>query len=201
MRFSAHFFNTKKQTNYMLYAATIFALILIFPLYVSLFIAYDARYKKLYFGVYIFGAFKVLSGYFKPRDRKCGYLHLKNKAYYLKYSSVFKMDKSPVTLTAFTVTEVYSSAFLRQGEFSAVYGLSAFYYALQTASLIACGKFPYLKLKNNLYISSDGFTTFAFNAKISFCFNVFAIIINATENIIKKGVKSAKKRKQNCRSN
>lgn len=198
MRVATHFFVRKKQTNYMLYAATIFALILIFPLYVSLFVAYDARYKKLYFSVYIFGVFKVLSGYFKPRGTNGGYLHLKNKAYYVKYSYLLKMNKSPVTFTAFTITEEYSSVFMRQGEFMAVYGLSAFYYALQTASLIACDKYPYLGLKNNLYISSDGFINFAFNAKISFCFNALAIIINATENIIKKGAKSAKKRKQNC---
>lgn len=184
----------------MLYAATIFALILIFPLFVSLYIAYDARYKKLYFSVCIFGAFKVLSGYFKPRGTKGGYLHLKNKAYYVKYSSVLKMNKSPVTFSAFTVTEEFSSVFMRQGSFNAVYGFSALYYAVQTASCIVCENLPYLKLKNNLYINSDGFITFAFNAKISFCFNVLAIIINVTENLIKKGVKSAKKRKQNCGS-
>lgn len=184
----------------MVYAAVVVAVVLFLPVFISVYAAFDARCKKLYFAIYAFGKIKAICGYFKP-NLKGGYLHVGKKAYYLKYSSMLKMKKSPITLSAFTVTGFESNVFFSETSFAQVYSLTAIYLLAYGLSAVFCERYNSLKIKNNLFISDGGFIKFAFNANVNLVFCVFGIMVNAIKNLIKKGVKSAKKRKQNCRSN
>lgn len=199
MRLIAHFFYAKKQTNRMVHAAIIVALVLFLPIFVSAYLAFDARYKKLYFSVFLFGKIKALSGYFKPKFSG-GYLHAGDKAYFIKYSSVFKMKQSPLTLSAFTVTDFKTNIFISKTKFGFVYALTAGNILSSIVSSVICKKRRYLTVKNNLYVFDGEFENFAFNANVNFTFCIIGLIINVLKNLIKKGVKSAKKRKQNCGS-
>lgn len=192
MRKIAHFFYAKNQTNYMLYAVTAIALFLIIPIKATFYVVYDSRNKKIYFTAFLYEVIRVFSGYLRIVKNVGGYLHLKNKAFCIKYNSILKMDKSPITLKAFTLTEVLSESYVCQHSFSVISGITVSYLAIQSCSKLLQNKLPYLKLNNNLYINSKNVKRFSVNAKITILFNLFGLIINACENLIKKGVKDEK---------
>ena len=109
----------------MVLAVFIIMLILIVPLFFSLYFYYDISGKKVYYAVYLFKVIRLNSGYLLKRERGGFYLHLSNKKAVIlkpKLKSVF--NKRGNYLKYFSVVDIYvcSDAVL-----SSVYSLTFLY--------------------------------------------------------------------------
>jgi len=167
--------------------------ILIFPIITSLYFFVDFDSKKLFFAIFIFGKFKVLSGYAKLRDYNTIYLHLSdNRAIILNLSALKKFSGSSNINKAFNIDLI--SIYLDCGLYNAI---STFVF-IETYNLISLFM-PLFNLINNFNFNLNLINSYksliSIKCKLRLQFNLISIVLRFIANIITKGAGNAKRKR------
>ena len=169
----------------------VFAVILVFfPITVTVYTYYNKKQSKLYFAIYVFKHFLLVSGYFRARNAFSVYLHVKNKAYIIDINTIKNLTKgngggvffTPLSLFVYVDSAVNLSAL-------------SFLMLLNTAfSIFNAYKEQELYYFETYYALNLVDNNKNQNIKISFTFtfNLFCILRQIIANYIIKGVKIGK---------
>lgn len=180
----------------MVTAVFITIFILILPLIFSVYFYYDNDNKRVYFAVFIFGYFKILSGYIKGRIKGGIYIHLSEKrAIIVRLSALKNIGNGPNFLKVISVNSLY---YLIDVGTQYVWLLTYFSVLVKNTHAFASifdslGYYFNLFADLNVYQEEIGLKSIKFKLKLSF--NLIGIIILFITNYISKGIKNAKRKK------
>ena len=173
----------------------IFVTIIFLPIYISVYLYYDNKGKRLYFAIYLFNFVKILDGYVNRRKNGGVYVHVtETKAYVIDSELIKQLEGGSInvfptlTLKNLTITLDIGN---KNGQ---IVSILFVIFSL----IIKCGRvieheLPYLNLVTNLNIHDVNENFLALKSKTVICFNLFCILIKIFANLIKRGKQSAKK--------
>lgn len=172
-------------------------LLIIFPFFVNFYGYFSKKSKKLYFAIYLFSFFKIVSGYIELCNEGVLIHYKNNKAVLIYFNKVFGLRNKfkPIqdyNLTSFSsVLDVGKENFsINLLTFSMIYNLInnnfGWYFHHNK---------PYLKINNevNIFINNN---LLNFYVKTNVVFNILTILINLVKMLLEK-VLYGRKTKQN----
>ncbi len=178
----------------MVLAVFIFTLILIIPIFISVYLYYDHIDKRLYFAFYFYGVFKISAGYVVKRKRGGYYIHTKNKAYVFDYKALKNIKTSELELaSAFLLKTINLYCDIGIKNINLLINTVFVFRFLQNFSKFYTNKYKYLNYFFELNVSDTQNTITKIQLKTEFCFNLLGIVIKLIANLIIKGAKNEKK--------
>lgn len=171
-------------------------LILIFPLILTNYFYLDYENKRLYFAVYFFGKFNVLSGYVNKRDLGGFYVHLKdNYAIIIDKDAFIKFKQGPNFFKYIELNLIYVVLDSGLDNVNFVYCLYSITKIINKIAFIYFNNDNLLKIRFdlNLYNKNDSFMGAKIKNVISF--NLICILQAIFANAISKGVDYVKRKK------
>lgn len=169
---------------------------LFLPVFIKIGLVFSKTAKKLYFGIYLFGVFTVLSGY--AELKKDGiYVHLSpKKAYYFAYKKLLSVKNSIKPLKDFQIIEVKTCIDLgSEWDFFNVL-LFGYLHNLTTQTLknFFCDRKPYLVLDNKINLTNENKCNFY--AEIKVLFNFLLVILEIFKFLSEKIINVFRQQKQ-----
>lgn len=179
----------------MILAVFLVAIIIVLPIIVSSYFYFNNNLKRLYFAIYIFGFIKLISGYFKVRNKGGFYLHLsKNKAIIIDFSIIKKLNGGPNYLSDFSINKLFIesdiSIIKTKLLFSSIY--LNYFTSIISKIIYESGYMP--EITSNLNIILDNDDIFSLKFKIIFSFNLVCILKSLIANAKNVGVKYVKQK-------
>ena len=179
----------------MIIAVFIIVGMLIFPIIASLYFYADFSFKKVYFAIFIFGKFRILSGYIKARDKSSVYIHISDKkAFIIDLTYVKKMSSNSNFSKMFNVdlVDVYiensvlypNITFVILSIYNVLIPLLSTLYELYGVKIIL----------NCLFNNSKTILN-SIKFKIRIQFNLFSIVLRVIANIISVGENDVKRKR------
>ena len=184
--------------NLVLAAVITIYIILIFPIFVNIHAFFCKKTGKLYFGIYVFGVIKIISGY--AHTCAGGYvIHLSDKkAVFTPYSSIFEIKNTVAPLKDYHVIKL--DWFIEIGSIdSVVLPLSAAYclnFFNTIAKKITFELKPYVKINNGIAVYEDK-EIFNFYIKSVVVLNILMLLISIIKILTEKLLYVFRERKQN----
>ena len=181
----------------MLAAVIIIYVFLIFPTFVSINAFFSKKTGKLYFGIFIFGIIKILSGYAQTCDD--GYvIHLSDKkAVFTPYKSLFEIKNTVAPLKDYHISKI--DWFIELGSDNSVMAPLAAAYILNFINYFARGFIfsnrPYLKINNGISVYEEK-DMLNFYIKTVVILNLLMIIISLIKIFMEKILNVFRQRKQ-----
>ncbi len=168
--------------------------LLIFPIITTLYFFIDKANKKLFFGIYLFGKIKILSAYFKTRNKDSVYLHISNSKAIIIDFSIFKKMGGNFELHKILNIDLFE-LYIESGLFNSSLTIIMLYvYNLASSFSVILNNDYGMRLNVHLILSnSNSINSLAFKIRVQF--NVFCIVINFIANIITIGVKNVKRKR------
>lgn len=169
---------------------------LIFPLFLSIDLAYTGENAKLYFGVRLFGFIKVLSGYAEKIKEGFAFHLSEKKAYIISYKDLTGAKESIKPFMDYHFIKIRTV--IETGNTDGVaYPLAAAFvssYINGFVCRIFAHKKPYLVLDNsfNVYLDRDVFNVFL---KTDFVFNLIMVVSSVIKIITEKIIYAIRQRK------
>ncbi len=173
----------------------IFIILIFFPLYFSVYLYNNYKDERIYFAVYLFNFIKIVDGYTTKRKAGGIYIHVfNNKAIVLDENAIKLIEGGSFNfLSAILIKSSYLSLdFGIKNAYLVGILLNLFYFYINLEKFLEYN-YPYYKGYVNLNLYEKDINYISFKLSISFCFNIFCILLKLITNVIKKGVKSAKK--------
>ena len=182
----------------MLAVIVIIYIILIFPVFVSINAVLSKNTDKLYFGIYIFGIIKILSGY--AHTCKDGYIiHLSDKkAVFTPYKSLFEIKDTVAPLTDYHIIKLDWTLEIGS-ENSALTPLTAAYiinYIVLLTKSVILNRKPYVRINNKTDVYADK-NIFNLYIKAVVILNLLMLFISFIKFFTEKFLNAFRKRKQN----
>ena len=174
----------------MVFAVFLVVVILIAPIFLTAYFYYNAKNNRLYFAVYAFGVFKLLSGYVKGRVKGGIYIHLSNNNAVIFDLKAFKDSQNgPNIFNAITLTKVKIIADVGVKDFYVIYlslilnkVASILYKILRFSG----------KISSQINVFSENLGLINVKIKLNLCFNMFCIVKSVIANAIYEGVSYVK---------
>ena len=177
----------------MLFILFIIVLIIILPIVLSLYLFLDFTNKKLYFGIYLFGFIKILSGYVNVRDKGGFYLHISNnKAIIIDNSTLQKIGGGTSFINAFQFSEIVLITDVSLNNIKLIFSILFVNKIGQIINKIIYSNNKLPKIRSNVLILSDLEKVFNLKCKAVLSFNILCIVKSLIANSISKGVSYAK---------
>lgn len=165
----------------------IFAVILVFfPITVTFYIFFNKSEQKLYFAIYAFNRFLVLSGYFTVRNAYSVYLHIKNRAYIITLNNIVQMSNKSGGGTFFTPLSLYLyvDSAVNLVALSFLMLLNTGFSIFNSYSHVET---PYFKNFYSFSLINDVKKEISIKASLTVTFNIFCILrLIITNSIIKR---------------
>ncbi|MBR2377420.1 MAG: hypothetical protein IKA85_06620 [Clostridia bacterium] len=173
----------------------IILIIIFLPLYISVYLYNNSKDKRIYFAIYLFNAIKLLDGYTTPRKLGGIYIHVfKDKAYVLDIETIKRLEGGSVNFfSAITPTNLYFSLDFGIKNANLVSLLLILFNTYINLGKFIKDKYPYFNSYANLNVYSIDKNYLSSKISLTFCFNIFCILVKIITNIISRGVKSEKK--------
>ena len=161
----------------MIIALFFIGLILLVPIYLTVYAFYDDYLKRLYFAIYIFGFFKGVSGYVKLRRSGGVYVHLKNKAIIVDNKFFKSLSGGNGGFSkVITVTEVDACLDVGLMNLNVAFFVWSIFKALDNFFMLYKSNNSSIEIKNNLNLYLDGDDFKAFKLKVKTYFNLISIV-------------------------
>ena len=172
------------------------AIILLFPLYISLLFYYSKKDSKLYFAVILLKKITIISGFITKRNKGGFYIHLKNKAIIMKIKlkDIFNSGLKPykwVTLNKVNLINVIGVDYI-----NSIFTLNSVKYFLNVLIKILTYKNKTFNYSNSLIINTESEKTFNLGAEISINTSLIRIVLGFIANYISIGLNYVKKAKK-----
>lgn len=173
----------------------ILIIIIFLPLYVSVYLYNNSKDKRIYFAIYLFNFIKILDGYTTPRKLGGIYIHLfKDKAYVLDLETIKRLEGGSINFASIiTIKNLYFSLDfgIKNANLVSIL-IIIFTFYINLGNFIKYN-YPYFKSNVNLNVLNTDKNYIASKLSLTFCFNIFCIVVKIITNIISRGVKSEKK--------
>ena len=180
----------------MVYLAFFIALILIFPLVISVYIYYDNINKRLFIAIYLFKYIKLLTGYIIPREIGGFYFHISNKkAIILDKEFINKLKGGPDFLPIPSIFDCYLVIDSGVKSDAWLSFLFIFYSILRFISNLLSYNISHLTLKTNLNVISVEENLSSIKLSLTFAFNLLGILCKFFGSLILRGIKNVKRKK------
>ena len=173
----------------------IFIIILFIPFYISVYLYHNDKDKRIYFAIYLFKFVKILDGYTTRRKLGGIYIHLfKDTAYVLDINTLKRLEGgSHNFISAITYKNLYFSLdFGIKNTNLVIILMNLFYHYINLGNFLKYN-YPYFTSYVNLNVFNEEKNYISSKLSLTFCFNIFCILIKLITNIIRRGDKGAKK--------
>lgn len=179
--------NINANIKFVIIAAILTYIILIFPLFLNLQIYYSANLKRVYFAIDLFGMLKIISGYIEIiKEGVC--IHLtKNKAIIIENKQLLGVGEKVKPLKDYHIIRVHSLTEIGLAKnnlaaFSAAFILN---YINQTLDWYFYHDKPYLVLDNKINYHEDE-NVLNLYMKSTIIFNLLMILLSIIKIIMEK---------------